>query len=178
MSERKPIPGFPGYAVTETGEVWSCRSLNGRGASSPWHQLKPYPDSGGYLQVVLSLGDGSTRTRKVHKLILETFVGPCPEGMQGCHRDGNKLNNRANNLRWGTVQSNHDDKQEHGTVARGSRHGRARLSESAVKAIRKEYRRYRRGSTAAALGRKYGAARSTVAQIRLNRTWTHLVIEE
>ena len=55
----------------------------------------------------------------VHRLVLEAFVGPCPEGMECCHGDGNGCNNRLENLRWDTPRNNHRDKRTHGTTAFG-----------------------------------------------------------
>jgi hypothetical protein len=52
---------------------------------------------------------------RVHRLVLEAFVGPCPEGMVGCHNDGDPLNNRLDNLRWDTPSNNERDKWVHGT---------------------------------------------------------------
>lgn len=50
----------------------------------------------------------------VHRLALEAFVGPCPEGMEGCHNDGDSTNNRIENLRWDTSASNKLDIVKHG----------------------------------------------------------------
>jgi hypothetical protein len=43
---------------------------------------------------------------KVHVLVKETFNGPRPEKHDCCHLDGDKLNNRLDNLAWKT-KSNH-----------------------------------------------------------------------
>jgi hypothetical protein len=53
-------------------------------------------------------------TRKVHRLVLETFVGPCPDGMECCHNNGDPADNRLENLRWDTLSSNAYDRVEHG----------------------------------------------------------------
>lgn len=52
--------------------------------------------------------------RRVHLLVLETFVGPRPHGMFGCHNDGDKDNNRLENLRWDTASNNSYDTVRHG----------------------------------------------------------------
>jgi hypothetical protein len=54
------------------------------------------------------------RNQRVHKLVMEAFVGPCPPGKQCLHRDGNGLNNRLENLRWGTPEENTQDMIKHG----------------------------------------------------------------
>lgn len=47
----------------------------------------------------------------IHKLVLEAFVGERPSGMQACHGNGDKTDNRLVNLRWDTVKANHRDKK-------------------------------------------------------------------
>jgi hypothetical protein len=70
----------------------------------------------GYLYVNLKRV-GSQSQRAVHRLVLEAFVGPCPPGMEGCHNDGDQLNNRLDNLRWDTPSNNKLDSVRHGTHA-------------------------------------------------------------
>lgn len=43
---------------------------------------------------------------KVHRAVCEAFHGPCPEGMETLHIDEDALNNRADNLEWGTRRQN------------------------------------------------------------------------
>lgn len=66
--------------------------------------------------------DGKGKMKFVHLLVLLTFVGTCPKGMQGCHGDGDKLNNWKYNLRWDTIGNNHADKILHGTAPIGNNH--------------------------------------------------------
>jgi hypothetical protein len=49
----------------------------------------------------------------VHRLVLETFAGPNPDGMECCHNDGNASNNRLDNLRWDTRKANIHDAIRH-----------------------------------------------------------------
>ena len=92
-----PIPGFAiRYQASTEGQV---RNKNGL-------VMSPRPDGGGYLQLNLVDDTGETRTRPVHKLILWTFCGECPEGMEACHGPGGQLDNRLVNLRWGPIPDN------------------------------------------------------------------------
>ena len=101
----KPIPGYEGYMAGDHGHVYSIRA--GR-------VLKPFFDTSGYHRV--SVYGSSTRSdERVHRLILAAFVGPCPEGMEGCHDDGTRTNNHLSNLRWDTRGANALDKARHGT---------------------------------------------------------------
>jgi hypothetical protein len=65
---------------------------------------------------------------KVHRLVLEAFVGVCPRGYVGCHSDGDPENNRLSNLRWDSQKNNVADQVRHGTFAYGIRNGRAKLN--------------------------------------------------
>lgn len=100
----RPIPGFPGYFVTFDGKVIGRRG---------W-RLRPTRTDSGHRLVMLYL-DGKPIGRLVHRLVLEAFVGPCPDGMEACHGDGDPDNNRLTNLRWDTRSANQMDSVRHGT---------------------------------------------------------------
>lgn len=101
----RPILGVEGYEVSNQGNV---RSLSGRSVKA--HKVSKY----GHLQVSFYV-DKKRIPRYVHRLVLEAFVGPCPDGLQCCHNDGDATNNRLENLRWDTPSSNMYDKVRHGT---------------------------------------------------------------
>lgn len=90
----RPVAGYEDrYLVSDQGRVWSTRA--GRCLRLSFHS------GGGYLLACLS-----GRTRSVHRLVLEAFVGSCPEGMECCHGPGGPTDNRLVNLRWDTHQAN------------------------------------------------------------------------
>ena len=74
--------------------------------------------AGHYYHVIFSTS-GREELNLLHRLVLENFVGPCPDGMECCHNDGNPDNNRLDNLRWGTPSENSRDKIRHGTTTAG-----------------------------------------------------------
>lgn len=49
----------------------------------------------------------------VHRAVLETFVGPCPDNHETRHKNGNCWQNCLHNLQWGTKQENAEDKKMH-----------------------------------------------------------------
>lgn len=51
-------------------------------------------------------------------LILEAFVGLCPDGMECCHNDDDRSNNRLDNLRWDTHRENVKDGYKNGATRR------------------------------------------------------------
>ena len=59
--------------------------------------------------------DNRYTTRTVHSLVAEAFIGPCPEGMEVRHRNGDQTNSRLSNLTYGTHADNMQDAIRHGT---------------------------------------------------------------
>lgn len=119
QEEWRPIPGYEGcYEVSSIGRVRSLprwRSVgSGRRLCPPEIRLlKPYQDRNGYLRVGLS-GPQTSRSTPIHRLVLSAFVGPCPPGMQACHRNDIPDDNRIENLRWDTASANTFDKIANG----------------------------------------------------------------
>ena len=113
-----PVVGYEGYyEVSDLGRIRSVtrRVPNGVGMRRVTGRvLKQYLREASCCTVNLSRGD-SQRTRTVHRMVLEAFVGPQPAGHEGCHNDGNPRNNSLANLRWDDHSANIRDKQIHGT---------------------------------------------------------------
>lgn len=81
--------------------------------------MKLKKHSNGYACISIRK-DGKYYDFLVHRLVLETFVGPCPENMECLHGDGNKTNNNVDNLRWGTRVENIQDSIDHGVFYRAT----------------------------------------------------------
>jgi hypothetical protein len=127
------------------------------------------PPAPGHLAVCLVQG-GVKRTRHVHRLVLEAFLGPCPEGMECCHDDGRPENNRLDNLRWDTRRANVQDRSRHGTQRVGST-AHSKLREEDIL----EIRRLRSGGVPMNdLAVRYGVCRSNIEAIVYRRSWKHL----
>lgn len=167
--EWRPIPSFPSYEASSEGRV--RRVAPGMGARVG-RILRPGRSTGGYLKVVLSEG-GVVRTRKVHQLVAEAFHGPRPDGMDTCHENGVRTDNRACNLRYDTRKGNFADKARHGTSNRGERNPNALLTEAQVRDILRDPRRGRRGGDSA-VGAEYGVNPWTVRDIWRRATWAHV----
>lgn len=114
--EWKPIPGYEGYEVSNHGRVRSLdrtvQLKDGRTRRQKGRALKPWVIQG-YLYVSLYKGR-KVKKKRIHRLVLEAFVGPCPEGMECLHGDGNPANNRLDNLRWASPSDNNLDTVKHG----------------------------------------------------------------
>lgn len=112
------IPGYEGlYEASMTGKIRSIGrvNINSKGVRRTLRsvELSPWTSGNGHLKVSLTV-NGSGKSEWVHRLILRTFVGECPGGMECCHNDGNPKNNNVENLRWDTPKSNRYDCVSHG----------------------------------------------------------------
>lgn len=127
--EYREIAGYPGYRVGSDGSVWrrwvTCRA--GRKLSDRWRLMKQVTQRARtpgrayrYLNLVPPEG-GTYQTFRVHRLVLEAFVGPCPEGMECRHGDGDPGNNALTNLSWGTPEQNRGDAREAGRYSDNKR---------------------------------------------------------
>lgn len=120
IEEWRPIPDFIGlYEASTWGRIRSVsRTITDRNGMQKNHVgrvLKPRPyDKYGHVHVSLRKS-GSSLPRKIHRLVLQTFVGPAPEGMVARHLDGDPSNNSIRNLEWATPKENSSDMKKHGT---------------------------------------------------------------
>lgn len=100
--EWKPIKGFEGiYEVSNLGRLKSFKKHeNG-------YILSNKNSKGGYFSITLTdYKNNKTKHTRVHRLVAETFI-PNPNNYPVVnHIDGNKQNNRVDNLEWCTVQHN------------------------------------------------------------------------
>jgi hypothetical protein len=104
----------------------------------------------------------------IHRMVLQAFVGECPDGMECCHNNSNPSDNRLENLRWDTHINNNGDRKRAGNYAVGSNHHQAKLSREDVLEIRSSSLSCRE------LGEIYGIAKTHAWKIRRREVWTHI----
>ncbi len=157
----KDIPRFPNYAITRDGRVWSKKRTTTKGG---W--LKPGRHKFGYPQV--GLCKNSKRYQCcIHHIVLETYVGPCPEGMECRHLNGDPTDNRLGNLCWGTRAENHYDAVKHGTHI-----GNRKFTEEQVWRV---FNTYHDGTyNQQELADYFGVGWGTIHGIVTKRTWRYL----
>jgi hypothetical protein len=110
--------------------------------------------------------NGSWHTNNVHRLVCETYYGPPPTpSAQVRHMDGDQLNNRPENLDWGTAIQNRADRNSHGRCI-GVDHHAAKLSDEIVAEIRASIEPQRD------LASRFGVSQSTIWAVRSLKTWT------
>jgi hypothetical protein len=189
----RPVKKFPGYDVSDLGRVRSY-----------WRHVVPFGQRGGGYAVIsdvpqrylkLSLDhkgywflrlqrDGKGHNIRIGPLVLETFVGERPPGMECCHGPNGKTDNSLPNVSWGTKSKNHnEDMLRDGTDARGEKHGGAKLTEKAVQRIRKNLReRLGKGLSdervMQQIAEEEHVSKWTISDIRNKRKWSWLPEEE
>jgi hypothetical protein len=109
MCEWRPVVGFSGYEVSDTGLVRSIdrtmHKLNKWGTVTPHlykgRMIKPWITKDGYFQLELNHG----KKMVVHRLVAMAFV-PGDFGLTVNHKNGNKTDNRPDNLEWVSAVQN------------------------------------------------------------------------
>ena len=102
MIEWKPVKDYEGYEVSSEGQVRSLDRIDSAGRKLKGKILSATPSSNGYLMVYPSK-DGKNHAKTVHSLVAEAFH--CGDGWVN-HINGDKTDNRAENLEWGTPGDN------------------------------------------------------------------------
>lgn len=127
----KQIPGYDGYEVSDFGNVRSyyLKGNHKRKRAKYPRLLKTVPKKNGGYQTVSLKRDGQAKYQhvSVHRLVMLAFAGPCPEGKEVAHLNGDHSDARFSNLAYATHQENEFHKTLHGTDGAGERNSAAKL---------------------------------------------------
>lgn len=126
----------------------------------------------GYMRVALCR-DGKPFSQSVHRLVAKAFVPPT----DGCehinHKNGNKQDNRSENLEWVTPSMNMRHAQVMGLqrVPKGSARAMAKLTEDQVREIR---RLLAAGVVQRRIAEQFGVAYCKITMIKQGTAWKHV----
>lgn len=165
----RPAHGCPGYSVSNMGR-FRAEERTGMNQYGPtvvaqrMHKTSINPR--GYRTVSVNI-DGKVRTHALHLIVMRTFVGDAPPGMEVCHNDGDPSNAALSNLRYDTHSGNMLDRKKHGTelVRRGEDHHKAKLTWRAVREIRSA------NKSTYQLAREYGVTQGAIWNCIAGNTW-------
>lgn len=154
----------------------TLRTRNGKQQSfvsvRPQTEIKPWVAKSGYHVVSAKLGPNRPKVF-VHRLVAMAFVPGFTDGLTVNHINGNKLDNRPENLEWVTLADNTKHEWETGLVdLRGEKHPGHKLTQKQVIHIRKALRL---GVAANSLAIIAGVNPSTIYLIEQGKRWAHLV---
>lgn len=171
--EWRPIAGYEGrYDVSSHGRVrsWVKRGNAACVRQTPVIRVLGRGGQKGQYEHIGLTKDGVMKTRYVHQLVLEAFVGPRPPGQEAAHDDGIGDHNWVENLIWKTKKDNHADKHRHGTRQCGEQGGAHKLTNAQVAEIIADARK----TTGTVLAQRYGVGHTTIYKILNGHTWPHL----
>ncbi len=170
----KSIPENSHYEASNLGRIRSLdrKTLDtiGRQQTRDGRILSPTPSRQGYLKVLL-YRDRNRTTRLVHRLVAMAWLGECPDGMQVNHKNGDKADNRIENLEYVSPSENIQHSFRIGLSRRGEDHRDNKLNMAQVRRIRTLYDA---GKTQAALANQYGVNLSTIGKIVRGERWKWL----
>ena len=153
----KDIAGYEGdYQVSNLGRVKSLYKGE--------RILKPKRHTGGYLQTAL-YRNSKADYRFIHRLVAEAFISNPENKPTVNHLDGDKTNNRTDNLEWSTQHENNQHAVTTGLVKSGGSDRRASVTNEIAQAIRTEFAPYDDECGLTALAKKYGLSLSVVFRI-------------
>ena len=157
------------YSVSTEGRVRGERKTRDRGrgvlAIVRERILRPFAGKN-YNSVSLVNGE-SKKTKNVHSLVAEAFLGKLEKGKCVCHINGDARDNRLSNLRYDTYSGNMLDKKTHGTNQEGEVHYKHILTEDQARYILS----VRGKKTCSELSEKFGVSISTISKINTGKNW-------
>ena len=160
LKERwKAIPGFSDCEISTYGRVWSWKGYEGK-------IMKP-GSIHGYQNIILRFGCKPFGFL-VHRLVLETFVGPCPEGMECDHINTIRDDNKRKNLRWLDITKNR------GEYSRGKISSARKLNDTQVKEIRNILKR-KGNKSYREIGLNYKVTSETIRNLALLKTYKWVI---
>jgi hypothetical protein len=169
----KPVLGYEGaYSVSNMGRVRSeqrrVKRSDGRPRTIPCCILKYRVGDVGYPIVSLHK-NGKGQTIRVHRVVLEAFVGPCPDGMECLHANNDKLDARLVNVRWGTHAENTGQMRDDGRAQAALGAGTAKkLDWADLHLILSDLAA---GQTQQLIADRHGIVRQTVSKIARGEYW-------
>jgi len=165
-----PVDQWP-YEVSDMGRVRRSEPASG---TRPGLVLKTSKSNTGYMRVQLSR-DGTPRKFLVARLVAEAFV-PRRRGAPFVnHKNGDKTDNRAENLEWVTRSENQLHAYDTGLQLSGEAAGRAKLTLEHVKEI---VRRHAAGESQTALAKEYPVNQSMISKIVRGEYWPRELADE
>lgn len=159
MEIRKEIQGYPNYEVSNYGKVYNKKT----GSEIKTNYCEPT----GYYNLSLC-NNGLRKTHMIHRIVLMTFIENKQNKEQVNHINGDKSDNRLDNLEWATRSENQKHAIRLGLrSAAGVKNSQAKLNDIIALEI------FNSNLKGRMIARQYNISVSTVSQIKNGKIWTH-----
>lgn len=167
----KEIKKYPGYFITDSGDIFSIKPINGK--RHPYkipvmRKLKLQISKWGkarYLRIELR-NKNKVKKYFVHRLVAKSFLKNEKQKPEVNHKNGNKLDNRVENLEWCTRSENHVHAFKIGLrISKGN----PKINYKTAMKIRKMYKPYK--VSRYKIAKNFGISPGCVQAVIENRTW-------
>lgn len=163
----KPVKGYEGlYEVSNYGKIKSLRRWSGSCYKKETELSTKRLSKDGYVRIALSK-DNKKHETKMHRIVAEHFIENLNNKQTVNHIDGNKLNNRVDNLEWADrhEQLVHAYSLGLKKSIRGTDNNQSKLTKEDVEYIRENYKRQSTEFGTVALSKKYGVSNRVIGLI-------------
>lgn len=166
MEQWRAVDGWP-YEVSDQGRVRRGREP-GQGAR-PGRVLRPWVHSTRCYCISLFRCGAKPVSARVHRLVAAAFIGPEPQGHEVNHINGDRFDNRVENLEYVTSSENKQHAFANGLIPSGEEHPFAKLTNEQVREIR-----VGGGEAQWVTAERYGISQSQISRIRAGRIYKYV----
>lgn len=161
------------YEVSSYGQIRNTKTK---------HTLHQYISKHGYCILQVKPTPNEKKNIRVHQIVAEAFIGPCPDGYVVNHKDGNKQNNHVDNLEYVTPSQNNQHALDTGLrhpanmkeySPRGEKHYKATIDKDMVYKILRM--RDETGFGCRKIASALNVSRGAVDGILIGKTWKDVV---
>lgn len=165
----KEVPNYPGYEISNLGQLRSYRNNAGKIVDSP-KIIKQTTTEKGYKRVAMRKNT-KPKIWFTHRIVMLAFVGEIPESHEVNHMNGVHDDNRLENLEYTTHSENelHKYRVLKKPTSKWEKSNFAKLTREQAYKIKYEEFGYQYD-----IAKKYGISRCMVSLIKTNKNWVDL----
>lgn len=155
------LEGYPGYFIDKESNVYSSMKNGWK-----YRPVRSWIANGDRYRMVTLRKDKIKKHESIHRLMAKTFIAN-PEGKPiVCHRNSIKLDNRIENLYWGTASENMIDSVVAGT------HSCTKMNNKKARLCMYLFHKFKWKHVE--IGKLFGVSPTTISAINRGIAWKHV----